>query len=213
MSRAIAAVLKMRHSLPMGHAEAALTIALPRWAADYAASAETLPDLSTRMQFVVEASRRNVVEGMCGPFAAAVFERDSGRLVSLGVNLVALTGVSILHAEMVALALAQKKVGSYDLSAEGLTAHELVSSAEPCAMCLGAIPWAGVKRLAAGARTEDVETAGFDEGAKPPDWRAEFARRGIETLVEVERKAAAAVILEYARLGGVIYNSAASRSC
>lgn len=192
---------------------AVLTITLPQWANDYAASAEPLPDLAARMRFVIEASRRNVAEGLCGPFAAAVFERDTGRLVSLGVNLVAATGVSILHAEMVAIAFAQRKVGVYDLSAEGLPAHELVSSAEPCAMCLGATPWSGVKRLVAGARTEDVEAAGFDEGAKPADWRGEFARRGIETVLDVEREAAAAVILDYARLGGIIYNSAASKGC
>lgn len=192
-------------------ANASLTIALPRWAAEYAASAPPAPDLATRMRFVIEASRRNVAEGMCGPFAAGIFERDSGRLVALGVNLVALAGVSILHAEMVAIALAQKTLGAYDLSEAGLPAHELVTSAEPCAMCLGAAPWSGVKRLVCGARTADVEAAGFDEGAKPGDWRAEFARRGIETVIDVEREAAARVVAEYARLGGVIYNSAVSK--
>jgi tRNA(Arg) A34 adenosine deaminase TadA len=203
---------KMRHPVRMAATRNGITLALPGWAADYAASAPALPDLSARMQFVIEAARRNVEQGLCGPFAAAVIERDSGRLVSLGVNLVAATGLSILHAEMVAIAFAQARLGAYDLAAQGLPAHELVSSAEPCAMCLGATPWAGVKRLVIGARTEDVEAAGFDEGAKPADWRAEFARRGIETVVDIERAAAAAVIADYARLGGVIYNSVAAKT-
>jgi len=85
--------------------------------------------------------------------AAAIFESESGRLVSLGgVNLVTSEGLSILHAETLALALAQHKPGTYDLGRYDLPAHELVTVTEPSAMCLGAIPWSGVRRLITGAR-------------------------------------------------------------
>lgn len=179
---------------------------LPQWAAAYARDAAPASDLAARMRFVIEASRMNVERGTGGPFAAAVFARETGALVALGVNLVASERASVLHAEIVALALAQRKLGGYDLGATGLPVHELVSSAEPCAMCLGAIPWSGVKRLVFGARGEDVEMAGFDEGAKPPDWRGELARRGIDLVADVERAAAASVVADYARRGGIIYS-------
>jgi tRNA(Arg) A34 adenosine deaminase TadA len=188
-----------------------IKIGLPDWAEEYARGVAVMPDTAARMRFVIGAARANIEQGTGGPFAAAVFERDSGKFVALGVNLVARLGVSMLHAEIVALAFAQKKIGSYDLGAAELPAHELVSSAEPCAMCLGAIPWSGVKRLVAGARCDDVEKAGFDEGAKPEGWIGAFARRGIDVVSDVERAAAAKVIADYAKQGGIIYNPVTSR--
>ena len=108
---------------------------------------------------------------------------------------------------MVAITLAQQRLGVYDLGATGLAIHELVTSAEPCAMCFGAIPWSGVRRVVAAARDLDARSIGFDEGPKPLDWRAALEERGIEVVCDVQRKEAAAVLAEYARLGGQIYNS------
>ena len=47
---------------------------------------------------------------------------------------------------------------------EDLLADEMVASTQPCAMCLGATPWSGIRRLVCGARDEDAEEIGFDEG-------------------------------------------------
>jgi len=159
------------------------------------------------MSFVIEAAQRNISEGTGGPFAAAVFETDSGKLVSLGVNLVTSQGLSILHAEMVAFTLAQRKTGSYDLGRNDLPAHELVTSIEPCAMCFGAIPWSGVRRVIVGARDVDARSIGFDEGPKMKDWRTELEKRGIATICDINREAAAQVLINYSLQGGKIYNS------
>ncbi len=166
-----------------------------------------IPSIKDRMTFVIEAAQRNISTGTGGPFAAAVFEIESGKLISLGVNLVTSQGLSILHAEMVAFALAQKKIGSYDLGRHDLAAHELVTSIEPCAMCFGAIPWSGVRRVIAGARDSDARSIGFDEGPKMKDWRIELEKRGIATICDVSREAAAQVLLNYSLQGGRIYNS------
>ncbi len=182
-----------------------IRFSLPQWAADVAAAATSLFDVDERMRFVIAASRRNIAERTGGPFGAAIFERDSGRLVALGVNIVEARGLSILHAEIVAIALAQNALGGYDLSARGH--HDLISSAEPCAMCFGAVGWSGVSRLVVGARREDVERAGFDEGAKPENWPDELLLRGIETIRDVERAEAAQVLADYAKAGGLIYNA------
>ena len=159
------------------------------------------------MAFVIEASRINVEQQTGGPFAAAIFERDSGKLVSLGINLVETEKLSILHAEMVAFAVAQAKLGTYDLGAEGLPAHELVTSTEPCAMCFGAISWSGVRRVVTGARDPDARSIGFDEGPKMTDWQSALEQRGIEVVRDIQREQAAAVLTDYLAGGGGIYNS------
>jgi tRNA(Arg) A34 adenosine deaminase TadA len=185
-----------------------LKIHLPEWIDHFLAGYPgNFSSIHDRMSFVIEAARRNVSEDTGGPFAAAVFEIESGKLVSLGVNLVTSEGLSILHAEILALALAQKKLGSYDLGSKNVPAHELVTSSEPCAMCLGAIPWSGVRRVIIGARDSDVREIGFDEGAKIEGWRSELNERGIVTLCDVERDAAVQVLRSYSRQGGKIYNS------
>lgn len=158
------------------------------------------------MAFVINLARENVTRKTGGPFAAAVFEQGSGRLISAGVNLVTTEGLSMAHAEIVALMGAQRVVGDYHLGREGRPALELVTSTAPCAMCLGAIPWSGVHGLVCGARDEDARAIGFDEGHKPADWRAHLAARGIALTEDVGREAAAAVLRAYRDSGGEIYN-------
>ena len=184
-----------------------LAIVLPAWLERFwAAAPACLASAEERMGMVVDAARRNVELGTGGPFAAAVFEAETGRLVSLGVNLVTSENLSILHAEIVALSLAQRQLGTYDLGAAGLPAYELVSSTEPCAMCLGAIPWSGIRSLVVGARDADARRLGFDEGAKPPAWIRALECRGIRVRRDVRRREAAGVLKAYVEGGGRIYN-------
>jgi tRNA(Arg) A34 adenosine deaminase TadA len=182
-------------------------IALPDWLAGFAARQSVIEAVEDRMAFVIAASRANIQAGTGGPFAAAVFEAGSGRLVSLGVNLVAHANLSVLHAEVVAVTLAQRTLGTSDLGGVELPRHELVASTEPCAMCYGAILWSGITRLVCGARSEDARGIGFDEGPRQTDWGAALAQRGIEVVLDIRRDDAAAVLAEYRRLGGRIYNS------
>lgn len=181
-----------------------LEINLPDWLLHYARGAGVLPEAGARMDFVINAARRSVQAGG-GPFAAGVFNSETGALVALGVNLVASLRLSILHAEVVALTAAQTRLRSFNLGIEGGPAFELVSSAEPCIMCLGAAHWSGVRRLVVGARGADVEACGFDEGPKPADWAGELARRGVEVTRDVRRAEAAMVVADYVRSGGLIY--------
>ena len=123
------------------------------------------------------------------------------------MNRVTTQGLSILHAEMVAFAVAQKKLGTYDLGGAEMPAHELVASTEPCAMCFGATPWSGVKRIITGARDSDARKIGFDEGPKMVNWKEELNNRGIEVISEIQRQKAASVLIEYSSSRGKIYNS------
>lgn len=178
-----------------------LVVDLPAWVAEVAPVGAALAP-GERMGLVLDLALRNVVEGTGGPFAAAVFESASGRLLGPGVNVVVPSSVPVAHAEIVALALAGRVTGSYDLG----SGSELVTSTEPCTMCFGACLWSGIGTLVTGATTADAEAVGFDEGPKPPDWAAELRRRGITVVTGRQREAAAAVLAAYAAAGGPIYN-------
>jgi tRNA(Arg) A34 adenosine deaminase TadA len=184
-----------------------MTLRLPGWVDGLVSRGDAYATPEDRMRIVVELSRLNVRKGTGGPFGASVFERESGRLVAPGVNLVVGSGCSVFHAEMVAIMLAQKTMGTFDLGGEGVPPCELVASTEPCAMCLGATPWSGVRSLVTGARDEDARAVGFDEGAKMAEWSSSLEDRGISVRLDVLREEAAAVLQEYAELGGEIYNS------
>jgi len=183
------------------------TLRLPDWLETCVMQSNPVfPDVDARMRWVIGLSRRNFQEGTGGPFAAAVFCSDDGTLLAAGVNMVISAQSSVLHAEIVAILSAQQKLDTHDLGAEGLPPYELVTSTEPCAMCMGAVTWSGVHKLVCGARGEDAEEAGFDEGEKPPAWPNALERRGISVLRDVCRDQAAAVLSDYAAAGGLIYN-------
>jgi tRNA(Arg) A34 adenosine deaminase TadA len=185
-----------------------VTLRLPGWVGELSSDADRrYRTVEDRMRFVVGLSRLNVRNGTGGPFGAAIFERASGRLLAPGVNLVVGSGCSVFHAEMVAVMVAQKVLGTFDLGGEDLPPYELVASTEPCAMCLGATPWSGVRHLVCGARDEDARAVGFDEGAKMAKWAGSLEDRGISVELGVLREEAVAVLQEYAALGGEIYNS------
>lgn len=189
-----------------------ITFALPDWVEAYAAGYKPDLDEEARMAFVIAAAQRNVEEGTGGPFAAAVFAIASGELIALGVNLVASRRLSILHAEIVALTLAQERLATFDLGGAGVPPCELVTSTEPCAMCYGAIPWSGVKQLVTGAFDTDARQIGFDEGPRTPRWREELEERGIKVIRGLLRAEAAAVLDGYAAAGGEIYNPGKRRA-
>jgi len=186
-----------------------LSISLPDWLVEVCAplAGTPLSSAEARMDFTIGLARRNVEEGTGGPFAAAVFDLSTKCLVAPGVNMVTSRLCSSAHAEIVALSMAQQRLGNYDLGAPGMPRCELVSSTEPCAMCLGAVPWSGVRALTCGARGEDACAIGMDEGSKPADWVGELERRGIAVTRDICRDDAADVLRAYQASGGIIYNA------
>lgn len=181
-------------------------VELPDFLARANAAPRVLAATQARMRFVLELARENVAAGG-GPFAAAVFEREGGRLLAAGANRVVASHCSSAHAEILALSLAQARLGSHDLGASGLPACELVTSAEPCMMCLGAAIWSGVRHLVCAARGEDVGALGFDEGPRPGNWIDELQERGISVATDLLRDEACAILRSYHKAGGPIYNA------
>lgn len=185
-----------------------LTLKLPRWVRRFARDhSQMCYDLQERMDWVVDLSRDTLFHRSGGPFAAAVFDMETEHLVTAGVNMVTSLSCSVMHAEIVAIMAAQQQLKDFDLACVGSGRYQLVTSTEPCTMCLGAIIWSGVRSVVCGARDEDARSIGFDEGPKPTDWVSELNGRGIEVVRDVRRTEAAEVLAEYMHLGRKIYNS------
>ena len=183
-----------------------LKIELPGWLTARIASAGPLRDVRARMAFAIELSRENVEHGTGGPFGAVIVDTETGRLLSAGVNLVEQQMNSVLHAEVVAIMFAQRALGAWTLAGPGRHKYEVVTSSAPCAMCLGALLWSGAAALVCGARTEDVQAIGFDEGPVFDESFDYLQQRGVLIVRDVMREEARAVLREYRARGGTIYN-------
>jgi tRNA(Arg) A34 adenosine deaminase TadA len=164
-----------------------LSLKLPDWVENLVRPGDIVADREDRMRLAIRLASENIARGTGGPFGAVVVERDTGRVVSIGVNVVVPSGCSLAHAEAMALALAQRAAGSHDLAAPGLPAMDLVCSAQPCCQCYGMVWWSGIRGLVIGARGEDVESiAGFREGPLPADWAGLLRHRSDLPTVAVE---------------------------
>jgi len=194
---------------PEKNPSSGLLLTLPAWLEKILAGKDlVIPDPEERMRWVIELSRQNVEHGSGGPFAAAVFESDSGKLLAAGVNRVEPLNCSPAHAEVMAIACAQQNLQTWDLGKDAARPAELVASSQPCLMCLGATLWSGVTRLVYGATAADVSTIlGFDEGPLPAAWPQELQKRGIMVEADFLRAEAGAVLELYKKKQGTIYNS------
>ena len=186
-----------------------LNLELPDWIDAFLAEHPVvISSKETQMSFVLDLTERNIREKTGGPFGAAVFEQESGKLMSVGVNVVVSQNCSAAHAEMMALMLAQKKIGHYDLGDARFPAHRLVTSGKMCAMCLGNVCWSGIKEVVSSAEPEDVERiTGFDEGPTPPDYNDQLTLRGINLVPELLREQGKEVLQLYVDLHGQVYNA------
>lgn len=184
----------------------AIRIDYPDWVATLIDGQRHYGSDEERMQLAIEVSRENVVQGTGGPFGAAIFERQTGRLVAVGMNSVVRLNNCTLHGEMVAFMMAQARLGCFTLRSDDGPEYELVTSCEPCAMCLGATLWSGVTRLVCGANRDDARRLDFEEGPVFPQSYDYLEVRGIEVVHGVLRDEATAVLEMYRARKGIIYN-------
>lgn len=107
------------------------------------------------LQASIDLATRNVAEGG-GPFGAVVVR--AGEVIATGTNQVTPTLDPTAHAEVVAIRAACRALGDFRL-----TGCVLVSSCEPCPLCLSAALWARVDRVVYAADRHDAAAAGFDD--------------------------------------------------
>jgi len=182
-----------------------VSIDYPSWVNTIVDWEQAYPTDEERMRLAIAVARENVERGTGGPFGAAIFEA-SGRLVAVGMNSVVRLNNCTLHGEMMAFMMAQHRVGSFTLNAPHLPVHELFTSCEPCAMCLGTTLWSGVQRVVYGATREDASRLNFEEGPVFPESYEYLEKRGIRFVRNVLRDEARAVLEMYRAKGGKIYN-------
>ena len=183
-----------------------ISLSYPKWVNQFVDWERPHLNADDRMELVIGLARENVETGTGGPFGAAVFDVVSGKVVAVGVNMVVSQHNTALHAEMVAIMMACQQLSSHTLCAPGMPVHELTTSCEPCAMCLGAVLWSGAKRLVCGATREDASRVGFDEGPVFPESYRYLENRGIEIERCIQRAEAAEILDLYLQKGGEIYN-------
>lgn len=94
--------------------------------------------------------------GLHGPFGAVVTLNDT--IVGEGVNQVVETLDPTAHAEIVAIRMACKNLGRFELND-----CVLYTSCEPCPMCLSAIYWSRIGVVVYASTKKDAERAGFDD--------------------------------------------------
>ena len=185
-----------------------ITLSIPDWVTrELSHYPEFLLTHEERMRMIIHFSKLNFEYGTGGPFAAGVFEQNTGKLISVGVNIVVPSNCSSAHAEIMALSIAQKKLETFDLGGLGMSSHELIVNWRPCAMCYGAALWSGVRSLViAGSGKELEKITGFDEGPIHPDWKEELKKRKINVIDNILREEACKVFHTFTESNGFVYN-------
>lgn len=127
------------------------------------------------MQAAIEASRQALAAGNM-PFGASLGK--DGRLLWTAQNTQITAQDCTGHAEVVLVREARQALG--DDATVGATVY---ASGEPCAMCAGAMFWAGIRRVVFGATTPDIEAA---LGGPSLPMRCADALAGAQPAVQVE---------------------------
>ena len=109
------------------------------------------PDVEP-MRLAIAASADALARGNT-PFGATLVAPD-GEVMHIAGNNQVTSGDFSGHAEMALLREASMRFGR-----EALRGCTVYASGEPCAMCAGAIFWAGVVRLVYAASTDDIRDA------------------------------------------------------
>ena len=107
------------------------------------------------MRRAIALSEESVKNGG-GPFGAVIAR--NGEIVAEAANRVTLDHDPTAHAEVSAIRLASRKLGTFNLSG-----CDIYTSCEPCPMCLGAIYWAHLDNIYYANNREDAANIGFDD--------------------------------------------------
>jgi guanine deaminase len=108
------------------------------------------------MRLALKEARAHLAAVEGGPFGACLVK--DGEVLAVAHNTVLLENDPTCHAEINAIRLACRRLGSYDLSGAAI-----YSTTEPCPMCFAAIHWAKIGHLVYGTAIAEVAALGFNE--------------------------------------------------
>lgn len=107
------------------------------------------------LELAIKMAGDNMEEGG-GPFGAVIV-RD-GNIIARAGNRVVPGHDPTAHAEVMAIRMAAESLGTHDLAE-----CTIYASCEPCPMCLGAIYWAGIRRIVYASDRYRAAEAGFND--------------------------------------------------
>lgn len=107
------------------------------------------------LEMAIGAAEENIADGG-GPFGAVIVR--SGKVLATAGNRVIPGHDPTAHAEIQAIRITAEALGTHDLSD-----CVIYASCEPCPMCLGAIYWAGIRRIVYASDRYRAAAAGFDD--------------------------------------------------
>jgi guanine deaminase len=116
---------------------------------------EIMENEKVQLKHAVDIAVQGIGNGS-GPFGAVI--TLEGEIIAEACNRVVLNNDPTAHAEVLAIRAAAAHLKSHDLSK-----CTLYTSCEPCPMCLGAIYWAGIKKVIYSCDRADAESAGFSD--------------------------------------------------
>lgn len=129
------------------------------------------------MRLAIEASARAADKGD-GPFGATLVS-PGGTILLVASNNAKTAADCTGHAEMVLIRQAQIQFGQ-----SALRRATVFASGEPCAMCAGALFWAGVERIVFAASQADIIEVLGESPAMPINSRQTLA--GAQPAVQID---------------------------
>ena len=108
------------------------------------------------MQIAYDEAVEGMLKNEGGPFGAVIVKDD--KVIAQAHNSVLKTNDPTAHAEINAIRMASKILGTFELNE-----CTLYTSCKPCPMCLGAIFWARIPVVYYGANEDDAAHGGFDD--------------------------------------------------
>lgn len=136
----------------------------------------------TWMEEAIALSRRNIQGNNGGPFAALIVK--DRKIIARGTNLVTSANDPTAHAEIIAIRDACRTIQSFRLDG-----CEIITTCEPCPMCLGAIYWARLEKIYFANTREDAAWIGFDDSAIYEEVSSPLSRRRIPTIQLMQEQA------------------------
>ena len=126
------------------------------------------------LELAIKTAGENMEDGG-GPF---------GAIITRGEDILARAGNRVVpghdptaHAEVMAIRMAAEKLGTHDLAD-----CTIYASCEPCPMCLGAIYWAGIRRLVYASDRYSAASAGFSDNHIYEELALDNGSRSIEMV-------------------------------
>jgi guanine deaminase len=108
------------------------------------------------MRQAIAAARQSVKDGGAA-IGAVLVDTATGRVVATGESLVKVSHDPTAHAEIGCI-----RTAAHELASDDLYGHTLISTLEPCHMCLSAAAWARISTIYFGAYRNDVDPSLFD---------------------------------------------------